>query len=413
MRSPRAFGHLDADCFYVSAERVRNRFLQGKPVGVLGNQGACVIAKSYEMKAAGVTTGTPIWEAVRLCPAGVYLKRDFRWYEILSRQMLEAVRAFSPAVEYFSVDEFFFQAIPHRGLSLQETAEALRDHILQAVRVPVTVGIARTKTLAKLVSDTAKPFGALALLDPDAERALLDRLPVTAVSGIADRRAARLAPYGIHTCLDLALADRRLIRWLLTVVGEALWYELNGDPVLPLHTDRPPHQMLSRGGSLGGLTADPDRLHAWLVRNVERVVEELEFHIVRAGALSVYLLHGDGTEGLGRATLARSTLAAPTDRFDLLLDAAKGCFARAWVPGRAASRLHVTASQLRGPGFVQRGLFEPPEEQYRAAARAKREINAALGRFTLRSGATLPLKDVYADEAQSYDICDVRGKLCF
>ena len=63
-----AFGHLDADCFYVSAERVRNQFLQGKPVGVLGNQGAAVIAKSYEMKAAGVTTGMPIWDAVKLCP---------------------------------------------------------------------------------------------------------------------------------------------------------------------------------------------------------------------------------------------------------------------------------------------------------------------------------------------------------
>ena len=75
--------------------------------------------------------------------------------------------------------------------------------------------------------------------------------------------------------------------------------------------------------------------------------------------------------------------------------------------------MHVTASQLRGPGFVQRGLFEPPEEQYRAAARAKREVNEALGRFTVRSGATLPLQDVYRDEAQSYDICDVRGKMCF
>jgi len=68
MPTPVALGHLDADCFYVSAERVRNRFLYGKPVGVLGNQGACVIAKSYEMKRAGVQTGTPIWDAVRLCP---------------------------------------------------------------------------------------------------------------------------------------------------------------------------------------------------------------------------------------------------------------------------------------------------------------------------------------------------------
>src|SRR3954452_20091056 len=101
-------GHQDADCFYVSCERVRNPGLMGKPVGVLGNQGACVIAKSYEMKAKGVKTGTPIWDALKLCPQGVYLKRDFRWYEVLSRRMLDAVREFSPAVEYYSVDEFFF-----------------------------------------------------------------------------------------------------------------------------------------------------------------------------------------------------------------------------------------------------------------------------------------------------------------
>ena len=69
-RPETAVGHLDADCFYVSAERVRDAFLCGKPVGVLGNQGACVIAKSYEMKAAGVGTGMPIWDALAKCPRG-------------------------------------------------------------------------------------------------------------------------------------------------------------------------------------------------------------------------------------------------------------------------------------------------------------------------------------------------------
>src|SRR5262249_54035569 len=124
-----AFGHVDADCFYVSAERVRNAFLRGKPVGVLGNQGAAVVAKSYEVKAAGGKTGMPIWEAVRLGPGGIFVKRDFRWYEVLSRRMLDAVRDFSPQVEFYSVDEFFFRAVPHGGLSLQGTAEALRDRV--------------------------------------------------------------------------------------------------------------------------------------------------------------------------------------------------------------------------------------------------------------------------------------------
>src|SRR5262245_40790145 len=239
-----AVGHIDADCFYVSAERVRDAFLCGKPVGVLGNQGACVIAKSYEMKAAGVQTGEPVWEARRKCPQGVYLKRDFRWYEALSRAMLAAVRAFFDKVEFYSVDEFFFEAVPLPGHSLQATAESIRDHIWRTIRVPVTVGIARSKSLAELVSDTAKPFGALALEGEQAEKELLAQLPVTEVTGIGRRRADRLARHGIRTCLDFAQADRRFIRHLLTIVGEALWWELNGELVQPLHTSRPPHKSL-------------------------------------------------------------------------------------------------------------------------------------------------------------------------
>jgi nucleotidyltransferase/DNA polymerase involved in DNA repair len=408
MRTVTAVGHLDADCFYVSAERVRDAFLQHKPVGVLGNQGACVIAKSYEMRAAGVKTGMPIWEAVVQCPQGIYLKRDFRWYEVLSRRMLNTVREFSPQVEYYSIDEFFFRVVPLDKASLQATAEALRDRIARTIGVPVTIGIARTRTLAKLISDTAKPFGALAVLDLEAERTLLARRPVTDVSGIAGRRAARLAAHGIYSCLDLALADRRRVRSLLTYAGEALWWELNGEAVQPIHVNRPPHQTLSRGGSLGQATADPQRLYGWLVRNLERLIEELEFHALHTGRLTVWLSYRDGRSGVGQAALT-----APSDRFDLLLEAARSGLRQAWVPRAAANRMHLVATELRQPGYVQLGLFEPPAERAEAVARLKREVNARYGRFALRSGATLPLQDIYADEANAYDICDVRGKICF
>jgi DNA polymerase V len=239
--------------------------LRQKPVGVLGNQGACVIAKSYELKAKGVATGEPIWEALRKCPDSIYVKRDFRWYEVLSRKILGIMQEFSPSVEYYSIDEVFFLAEPSTGLSLQQTAEVIRARILELVGVPATVGIARSRTLAKLISDTAKPFGAMAVLDPDAERQLLATHPVTDICGIAGRRAARLQPYGINTCLDLAMADRRMVRSLLTIAGEAIWWELHGQPVQHLRANRPLHKMLSRGGSLGESTADPLRIHAWLV----------------------------------------------------------------------------------------------------------------------------------------------------
>src|SRR5262249_3328967 len=157
----------------------------------------------------------------------------FRWYEVLSRKMLEVVREWSPRVEFYSIDEFFFEFLPVRGHSHEEAAVAIRDEILRRVRVPVTVGIARTQTLAKLISDSAKPFGARAVLERDDERRMLADLPVTEVSGIAQGRAARLAAHGITTCLHFVDADRRFIRSLLTIVGESLWYELNGEPVQP------------------------------------------------------------------------------------------------------------------------------------------------------------------------------------
>src|SRR5262249_61526084 len=126
------------------------------------------------------------------------------------------------------------------------------------------------------------------------------------------------------------------------------------------------------------------------------------------GRLWVSLMHWDGAEGHWRAELP-----APTDRFALLLEAGQVGLRRAWVSGRGVSRMHVTASRLQRPGFVQLGLFDPPDARARAAAAAKREVNAAAGRFAVRSGATLPLHDVYRDDAQQYDVCDVRGKVCF
>jgi nucleotidyltransferase/DNA polymerase involved in DNA repair len=407
-RTRAVIGHLDADSYYVSAERVRYEFLVGKPVAVLGNQGACVIAKSQEMKSAGVGTGMPIWDALALCPEGIYLKRDFRWYELLSRLMLEAVRDLSPRVEFYSIDEFFFEAEPQRGRTLQETAVSIRDRIWELVRVPVTVGLARTRTLAKLISDTAKPFGASAVLDAGAEAELLAARPVTDITGIAGRRERRLLPWGIRTCLDLARADRRLVRELLTASGEALWWELNGEPVQPIHPRRPPHRALSRGGSFGEPTDEPIVLYAWLVRNLERLIEELEFHAVRAGRLTVWVAYKDGHVGVGRTTLA-----LPSDRFDMLLDAARPCLRRAWMPRVAATRMHLIAERLTPRTPTQLGLFDPPRDRAEAVARLKREVNARYGRFMLRSAATLPLASVYRDPANQYDICDVRGKVCF
>lgn len=402
-------GHLDADCFYVSAERVRAPFLVGKPVGVLGNQGACVIAKSYEMKRAGVQTGMPIWDALKCCPEGIYIKRDFRWYEVLSRRMLEIVNEFSPLTEYYSIDEFFFTVRTREAESLHGFAERIRGAIWDRLKVPVTVGIARSRLLAKLISDTAKPYGARATVDRAEEEEVLGKLAVSEITGIAGRRAKRLAHWGIETCLDFVRADRRLIRSLLTATGEAFWWELNGEAVQAIRPARPAHKALSRGGSLGAAkTSDPAVLHAWLVRNLERLIEELRYHRVTAGRLSVWLSYIGGAVRVGQINLA-----TPTDRFDRLIEAAKPCLREAWLPRTEAVRMHLIAERLTPRASQPLSLWEPPDNRAAALARVKEQVNERLGRFALRSAAALHLPAIYNDQANGYDICDIRGKMCF
>ncbi len=404
-------GHADADCFYVSCERVRFPYLRGLATGVLGNQGACVIAKSYELKAHGIKTGMPIWDAKRLCPHAVFVKRDFRWYEILSRQILQVLRSASPAVEYYSVDEMFFDAdtLPQVfGLPLPEAILALQHRLLREAGVPVSIGVSRSKALAKLASDTHKPFGCTILTDPDEITRFLEKLPVGEVSGIGPRSKAKLARLGIRTCLDFARADRRRVRKLLTRKGERIWWELNGEPAQPILTERPPHKAISRGGSLGEATADPLRLTAWVVRNVERLVEALDHYQVFAGrlALSLHFKEGDGW-------VDRVALPEVTARFDLLAGAAKGLLSKVLPRQRRVFRMHLWADKLSPRQWVQGVLFPHPNPAAERAAKVKQFVNERVGRFAVRSGDTLPLADVYADEAQSYDVCDIRGKICF
>ncbi|ADB18382.1 DNA-directed DNA polymerase [Pirellula staleyi DSM 6068] len=394
--------HLDADCFYVSAERVRDRFLADKPVGVLGNQGACVIAKSYEMKKAGVKTGEPIWEALTKCPDGIYVKRDFRWYEVLSRAMLDVVREFSPQVEYYSIDEFFLSV----DQSPASFAHELQQAILDRVGVPVTIGVARTRTLAKLVSDLAKPFGALALIGREAEEQLLASRPASDVTGIAERSAAKLRSFGIVTCLDLARADPTQVRSVLTVTGERLCYELRGEKCVPIQSKRPLHKIVSRGGSIGAPSSDPAIQWAWCVRNLERLIEALESYGLCAGKLAFAVDYKHGP-----TCAADTRLTFPTTRFDMLVEAARHLWKQVQMQGLLLYRMHYFASELQYPGPRQLGLFEPTIRDGLHAL--KSEINSRHGRFALRSAATLPLTEIYADESHSYEICDIAGKTCF
>lgn len=391
--------HLDADCFYVSAERVRFKCLKNLPVGVLGNQGACVIAKSYEAKAKGVKTGDPIWDALKLAPDMIFIKRDFRWYEVLSRRMLDIVRSESPTVEYYSIDEFFFDASYLSRKGLIAGAERIQRRIMDEVGIPVTIGISLSRTLAKLISDTAKPFGCKVLTEDVPQ--FLEDIPVNELCGVGGRSSDKLVRNGIKTCLDYSTANRDFIRKMLTVKGEKLWFELNGTPCEPIMVKRKQHKAISRGGSLGGRTMDPDVINGWGVRNVERLIEELDYHWVLTEKITLIVSGDDGSWGGTEKT-------PPTASFEPLCRIVKRILSNA--PRFVVSHMHIIAEKLTSRECVQQVLF--PEEEDKTAG-VKARINGQIGRFALRSADTLAMPELYGDSTNNYDICDIHEKTCF
>ncbi len=392
----KVYGHVDVDAFYASAAQVRNPFLRGKPIGILSNQAYFVVARSLELKKYGIKTGETLPEAMEKCPHAIFVKRDFAWYNALSSRFHEFMRTLSPECEEYSVDECFF--IMPEFENSNTFAQKVREQVKKYIGLPVTVGLGRSKTLAKLISDTAKPYGAKAILTEDEEHQFLANMPIEEVSGIAGRRQRRLAPYGIKTCLDYVNTDCRFIRQLLTVVGVKFWHELRGDAVMPIQTKRKRYQILTRGGSVGVATNKRERAWGFVVKNLERLVEELEHHQLKTGHVEFHLQQRSYDYQMTYRN-ARTNLEAPTDRFDILVTIFGKLFERCYQERLLTSRMHLFAMALENAASAQRGLFDPPEEPAKTLAITKKAINKDVSRFAVRSGATLPLKDWYDDPA--------------
>jgi nucleotidyltransferase/DNA polymerase involved in DNA repair len=398
--------HVDADCFYVSCERIRDASLVGRSVGVLGNQGACVIARSYEMKAKGVTVGMPIQMAKRLCPEGIYIKRDFEWYGIISHQIQDILHHYSNAVEFYSVDESFLDVSHARG-DEQRLALEMQRVILKELRVPVSVGIGATKTLAKLGSDKHKPFGTTIITEKNRE-ALLAETEVREIWGIGHQLEEKLKHEGVFTALEFLHLPRERVSTLLHKPGETLWYELQGLSLNPLHTEPPLRKSLSRGGQLWGVQRDPKIIYGFLMRNLERFVESLWHSALESRHFLLYLV----TEK-NEFLRAEYTFEDYTDNYQELLRALHTCFKTLYRRGLGYGAVHLASTQLRTPLLAQRNLFTKEDPRAALLKAAKQEVSARFGAFTLRSAATAFVPEVFADSASNYEICDIDGKICF
>lgn len=258
------FALVDVNSFYASCESAFRPDLKGKPVVVLSNNDGCVIACSTEAKALGVNMGAPYFKQKDLFRHyGVFcFSSNYELYADMSSRVMSILEELSPRVEMYSIDEAFCDLTGVRNCrDLTDFGREIRATILQKTRLTVGVGIAQTKTLAKLANHAAKKWqeqtgGVVDLSNMERQRKLMAALPVDEVWGVGRRISKRLDSMGIKTVLELADTDIRFIRKHFNVVLERTVRELRGEPCLALEEFAPDKQEIICSRSFGEKLTD-------------------------------------------------------------------------------------------------------------------------------------------------------------
>jgi DNA polymerase-4 len=365
--------HADLDAFYASVEQRDHPRLRGRPV-IVG--GGVVLAASYEAKAHGVRTAMGGTQARRLCPRAVVVPPRMGVYAEASKAVFEVFRDTTPLVEGLSIDEAFLDVGGLRAISGTPTqiAARLRREVRERVGLPITVGVARTKFLAKVASGVAKPDGLL-VVPPDGELAFLHPLPVERLWGVGPVTAGKLRDRGVTTVGEVARLGEPT---LVSMVGQAVGRHLhalahNRDP-RPVDTGRRRRSIGSQR-ALGRSPTSPEDLDAAVIALVERVTRRMR-KAGRTGRTVVLRLRFDD---FSRATRSH-TLPWPTSHTLTILDTARGLLAAAMpkIRRQGITLVGVTVANLDDSGAVQLTL---PFDRHSGSA-----LDAAVDQVRVRFG---------------------------
>ena len=313
--------HADLDSFYASVEQRDDPSLRGRPVAV---GAGIVLAASYEAKAYGVRTPMPGSQARRLCPGLITVSPRFSAYVEASRRVFDIFGDTTPLVEGLSIDEAFLDVGGLRRLAGEPVAiaETLRRRVRAEVGLPISVGVARTKYLAKVASAVSKPDGLL-LVEPEREEAFLHPLPVERLWGVGQVTAAKLRADGIRTVGDLARREEEVLRGLVgKASGRHLWALAHLRDPRPVVVGR---RRASVGAqrALGRGRCTPTELDAHLIALVDKVARRLRAGERIGRTLILRLRFDDYTRATRSATLGAVATGAATGATDVWVATAR------------------------------------------------------------------------------------------
>lgn len=248
------FALVDCNNFFVSCERVFRPDLWHRPVAVLSNNDGCIIARSDEVKALDIAMGVPLFKVKSIVKQHkiTLFSANFELYGDMSQRILSILRDETPLIEVYSIDECFVDVSQLPVNDFRKWADRVRKRCLREVGIPVSIGVAPTKTLAKVASTYAKKHGGTYVIDSDKTRTqLLEHLPIESIWGIGRRLAPKLHDRGVSKAIQLTQASDAWLEQQFTITGMKMVRELRGEPQLGFGDKHDARKTIMRSRSFG------------------------------------------------------------------------------------------------------------------------------------------------------------------
>ena len=360
------FALVDCNNFYASCEKLFRPDLKDTPVVVLSNNDGCVVARSREAKLLGIKMGVPVFQikSEMLRHGILAFSSNYALYTDLSSRVMRTLEEMAPRVEVYSIDEAFLDLTGIESvLSLVEFGQQVRERIGHWIGITVCVGIAPTKTLAKLANHAAKKYpatqGVVDLTNPDRQRRLLALVPVDDVWGVGKRLSKRLNALGITTALDLANASPRAIRDQFSVVLERTVRELNGESCIELEEIPPTKKQIVCSRSFGEKVTHFELLREAVCEYATRATEKLRKEQQQAKVMTVFIRTSPFKDNEPQySNSASGELLIPSCDTRDFIELANHLLKRIWKDGFRYAKAGVMLSDFYDPGMFQPGLFD-------------------------------------------------------
>ena len=370
------YGIADLDNCYVSCERVFRPDLTGVPVVVLSNNDGCVVARSNEAKAMGIKEGTPYFQLEQQFPGHkiAVFSSNYELYGELTGRVVSIIRKETPAYFRYSIDECFMYLDGIELDHLQQWAENLHKRVKREVGMPISIGLAPTKTLAKIASKLAKKYEVYkhcCMIDTDYKREkALEWCPIEDVWGIGRRYAAKLQALGCKTALDFAKHHKDWVRLTFNNINIVkTWQELNGEDAVP-NEELAKKKSICTSRSFNGMISDIDDLKTHVSNYATRCAEKLRQQNTVASIVGVFLNTNMFREDLAQYWNFQETrLLTPSSSTITITKAANDVLQRIYRPGYQYKKAGVIVMGIGPDSPIQQNLFDINAEQFQKMKR--------------------------------------------